>query len=150
MRCSLVHLASLAAIGLALAFAAAPASAKTVKECDAEYAANKGAIKGSGEKKKDFVDACRAGTESIPGGAATAPAAAPAAEGAATTASGGVKKAKECDAEYKASKDAIKANGEKKKDFVAACRAGTEVIPAGNAAAPSPQTLKPLRPQSLQ
>ena len=85
MRCSLVHLASLAAIGLVLAFAGAPASAKTVKECDAEYAANKGAIKGSGEKKKDFVDACRAGTESIPGGAATAPAAASAAEGAATT-----------------------------------------------------------------
>lgn len=136
MRYSFAHLASASAILLTIAFAAAPVSAKTVKECDAEYVANKEAIKGSGEKKKDFVEACRAGTETIPGGA-TAPAAAPAAEEPTPTATGGVKTAKECDSEYKANKEAIKASGEKKKDFVAACRAGTETIPAGNAVPPA-------------
>ena len=63
----------LAASGVAivLAVAAAPSYAKTVKECDADYAANKAAIKASGQKKADFIAACRAGT--------AAPTAAPAA-----------------------------------------------------------------------
>lgn len=54
------------------------ASAKTIRECDAEYAANKAAIQGT-QKKADFVAACRAGTEVIPGAAPAAPALAPAA-----------------------------------------------------------------------
>ena len=58
--------------------APAPASApagtmKTAKECDAEYAANKAAIKTSGQTKRAFVAACRAGNETIPQ-AAVAPA----------------------------------------------------------------------------
>ncbi len=60
-----------------------PASAKTVKECNAEYSANKAAIKAT-EKKADFITACRAGTEVIPD-AASAPAA-PAAPAPTTTA----------------------------------------------------------------
>ena len=62
---------------LAIAFAAvsfSPASAKTATECKAEYAANKAAIKGT-QKKADFITACRAGTEVVPGTAAAAPAA---------------------------------------------------------------------------
>ncbi|MEW6631796.1 MAG: hypothetical protein AB1440_13070 [Pseudomonadota bacterium] len=112
------------------------AATKTAKECDAEYAANKDAIKGSGQTKKDFVASCRAGSETIPGGAA---AAAPASTTAAPAAAGGVKTAKECDAEYAANKDAIKGSGQTKKAFVAACRAGSETIPSGAAAAaPAP------------
>jgi hypothetical protein len=65
-----------ASITAAFAIAATPSFAKTVKECNAEYAANKDAIKGAGQKKADFVAACRAGTETIPGTAA-APASAP-------------------------------------------------------------------------
>jgi len=133
-----------------LAFAGAPASAKTVKECDAEYAANKGAIKGSGEKRRILSMLVAPVLSRSPVVPQQLPLLPQPPKGPRRRASGGVKTAKECDAEYKASKDAIKASGEKKKDFVAACRAGTEVIPAGNAAAPSPQTLKPLRPQSLQ
>jgi hypothetical protein len=49
----------------------AAAFVKTVKGCDAGYAANKEAIKASGQKKADYVTACRAG--------ATAPVATPAA-----------------------------------------------------------------------
>jgi hypothetical protein len=138
MRYSFVHLVSAGAIGLAIALAGAPASAKTVKECDAEYSANKDAIKGSGEKKKDFIAACRAGTETIPSGAAGAPAPASEATAPASTRSGGsAKTVKECDAEYAANKDAIKGAGQKKKDFVAACRAGNETIPSGAATAPA-------------
>jgi hypothetical protein len=55
----------------------APVSAKTAKECNAEYAANKAAIQAAKQRKKDFIAACRAGTETIPGGAAAAPAPAP-------------------------------------------------------------------------
>jgi hypothetical protein len=125
-----------AAVTVALfAFAPGTASAdtKTAKVCNAEYAANKAAIQSSGEKKADFVTACRAGTEVIPGAAAVSTAGvapAPTSVPAAPAASGDVKTAKACDAEYSANKDAIKAGGQKKKDFVAACRAGTEVIPA--------------------
>ena len=52
---------------------------KTVRECDDEYAANKSAIKASGQTKRDFVTACRSGNESIPTAtiAPSAPAAAP-------------------------------------------------------------------------
>jgi hypothetical protein len=52
---------------------AGPSTAKTVRECDAEYASNKAAIQASGQKKKDFITACRAGTATTPTGA-TAPA----------------------------------------------------------------------------
>ena len=64
----------LSAAGISLALVALPATAKTAKECNAEYAANKAAIRGV-QKKADFVAACRAGTETIPGGAAAGPAA---------------------------------------------------------------------------
>ena len=52
------------------------ATMKTASQCDAEYAANKAAIKASGQRR--VVAACRAGTETIPQGAAAAPAPAPA------------------------------------------------------------------------
>jgi len=51
---------------------------KTARECDDEYAANKAAIKASGQTKRAFVAACRAGNETIPQGTAAAPAPAPA------------------------------------------------------------------------
>lgn len=73
MRSTIIGLTLAAVVGLL----AVPASAKTVKECNAEYAANKDAIRGAGQKKADFVAACRGGTETIPG-AASAPQAAPA------------------------------------------------------------------------
>lgn len=63
----------------AAATAAAPAGGKTKKECNADYTANKAAIKAAGQKKADFVASCLAGNETIPAApAAAAPAAAPA------------------------------------------------------------------------
>ena len=72
-------------LALAILFGTAtagPAWAKTAKECNAEYATNKDAIKGAGQKKKDFVAACKAGTETVPASATAAPAPAPAAPAA--------------------------------------------------------------------
>lgn len=126
---------------LAVSPIAATAATKTAKECDTEYAANKDAIKASGQTKKDFVAACRAGSDVVPSGGA---AAAPAQTTVTPAASGSVKTAKECNAEYAANKDAIKGSGETKKDFIAACRAGTEVVPAGaQTPAAAPQPAKP-------
>jgi len=58
---------------ISIAIISVPASAKTVKECNAEYAANKDAIKDSGQKKKDFVEVCRAGAETVPPSTTTTP-----------------------------------------------------------------------------
>jgi hypothetical protein len=64
------------------AFTVAPSIgwAKTAGVCAAEYKDNKAAIKAAGQKKKDFITACRADQETIPGPATTqaAPPAAPA------------------------------------------------------------------------
>jgi hypothetical protein len=126
MRISI--LLSAASVCLALTMSGGAASAKTAKECNADYAANKATIKASGQTKAAYVAACRADNAAEP--AAAAPAAAPAAG----------KTAKECNAEYSENKTAIKAGGQKKADFVAACRAGNETIPtaAAPAAAPAP------------
>jgi hypothetical protein len=80
---------AVAAMGSLIALTAAPASAKTTKECDAEYAANKDAIKAAKEKKADFVAACKALPEgqTTPIAAGGAASAAPAASAAAPAAS---------------------------------------------------------------
>ena len=69
-------------VAVAIAWSSGPTYAKTVKECDAEYAADKAAIKASGQKKADYVAACRAGTAApiaTPAAAPAAPVATPAA-----------------------------------------------------------------------
>jgi hypothetical protein len=140
MKISIIAAAS--TIGLAIALFSAPATAKSVKECNAEYAANKDAIKGAGQKKVDFIAACKAGTEVVPTAAAPAAAAPP----PSPAASAGGKTAKECNAEYAANKAAIKAAGKTKKDFVAACRTGGEVIPPAPAASAPPPAAAPAAP----
>ena len=49
----------------------------TARQGDAEYAANKAAIRASGQTKGAFVASCRAGNATIPQGTAAAPASAP-------------------------------------------------------------------------
>ena len=66
MRQFVIYSLAAAAIGALLAFPIAPAFAKTVAECNTEYAANKAAIRAAKQTKKDFIAACRAGTETIP------------------------------------------------------------------------------------
>ena len=49
--------------------AAAPASAKTMKQCNAEYSANRAELQGV-QKKSDFIAACLAQTGAPPAGSA--------------------------------------------------------------------------------
>jgi hypothetical protein len=136
MRHAFVHVLAAAAIGAVVALSGGPALAKTVKECNAEYAAQKDALKAAGTTKKDFIASCRAEADAA-APAAPAAAAAPATPAAAPA---GGKTAKECAAEYAANKDGIKARGETKKDFIAACRTGPTAPEAATppAAAPAP------------
>ena len=140
---------------LGAAIASLPASAqalKTAKLCNDEYAAQKPALKAAKETKKEFVTACRAlpiGT-ATPVGSVPAASAAPAPQGvpaAPAAAPGQVKTAGACDAEYKANKGALKDAKERKKDFIASCRAlppGT-ATPIGTAAAvPAPVQPAPV------
>jgi hypothetical protein len=145
MKYRLVYVIGATAFAAALALSAAPASAKTAKECNTEYTTQKDALKAAGTKKKDFIASCKAEADTAAPGAAAAPAApapAPAPAATAETPAGG-KTAKECGADYDANKAAIKAAGQTKKAFVASCRAGNETIPAAPvaaapAAAPAP------------
>jgi hypothetical protein len=70
MRTSTACIASASAFALLMLVTALPSTAKTVRECDAEYTTKKAAIQASGQKKKDFITACRAGTTSSATGAA--------------------------------------------------------------------------------
>jgi hypothetical protein len=152
MRNSINYLAVALGIVVVTLVSATCTSAKTVRECNDEYAANKAAIQGSGQKKKDFITACRVGGETSAPGAATAPlgtqTAAPrvAPEPAAAPRGKGVKTVRECDSEYATNKAAIQGSGQKKKDFITACRAGSEVIPGGPAAVPSQSQSAAPRP----
>lgn len=64
----------------AAAFVAAPSivTAKSAKECEAEWKDNKDALQGAKIKKKDFIPDCRADKEVIPGKQTQAAPAAPA------------------------------------------------------------------------
>ena len=134
MRFSFMHLTSAAVLGLAIVWVgAAPASAESVMAaCGAQWKAAKAAGTTNGQTWPQFLSQCRAngGAAAAP---ATAPAPAPTTYAPAPAAPGAVKTAKECDAEYSANKAAIKASGQKKKDYVASCRAG-----ATTASAPAP------------
>jgi len=128
-----------AALGLA---GTGVASAESVmKMCGDQWKQAKANGTTNGMTWKDFLAQCRdqqkggAPAAAAPAAPAAAPPAAPAP--AATAAAGG-KSAKDCSAEYSANKDAIKASGEKKKDFIAACRSGTETVPPAPAAAAPP------------
>ena len=59
------------------------AHAKTAKECNDEYAANKAALQAAGQTKKDFISACWAGKEKVPSTTAATPSPAAAAPAAA-------------------------------------------------------------------
>ena len=86
MRRSVFQILVAGGIAGIMVMSGAAAFGKTVKECDAEYAANKEAIKASGQKKADYVAACRAGTAApvaAPAAAPASPAAAPATPAAA-------------------------------------------------------------------
>ena len=95
MQRHLTRITLMAIFAVAATFVASGASAKTAKDCETEYAANKPAIQAAKEKKADFIAACKATAEGqttpiAAAGAAPAPspAAAPAAPPSPATPSG--------------------------------------------------------------
>ena len=137
MRCSIASFGWAAVIVLGLAASASSANAQSVmKVCGDQWKAAKAAGTTNGETWPQFLAQCRAQQS---GGAAPAPSTyAPTVSPAQAPTAGGGMTTSQCDAEYSANKAAIKASGQTKKAFVAACRAGNATIPQGTAAAPPP------------
>jgi hypothetical protein len=133
MRLSFIGTMSAVLIGLVSATAASAES--VMKQCGEQWQAAKQAGTTNGETWPQFLKDCRtrsASTSSAAPQGGFAPAAPPPAAPAT------VKTASQCDAEYAANKAAIRASGQTKREFVAACRAGNETLPQGAAAAPAP------------
>jgi hypothetical protein len=133
-RCAVV-------VGLLVAPGSVWAQQKTVKECNAEWTANKAALQASGKRKKDFMAECRTAQSTA---TPAAPAAVPA-QPAPTAA--GPKTAKQCNEEWTANKAAIQASGKRKKDFIAECRGTTSQTPPTAAPVrPAPSAAQPTQP----
>lgn len=138
-----------AAIAGALAFAP-PAAAKTVKECRAEWTANKAANQAKGVTEKAYVEQCRAADDKSAAkddkakskSSAKEAKEKPAAKDAKETkesksASGDKKTAKECADEWRANKAANQAKGVTEKAYVADCRSGKTTAMTQPSAAPA-------------
>jgi hypothetical protein len=126
---------------------AAPAFAKTAKECTAEWRADKAGMQARGVTEKAYVEQCR--------GEGKPTAAAPSAKPAETPpprvprqTTTGPKTAKECIGEWRASKAGMKARGVTEKAYVEQCRTGpspadTTSPPRPSAATPAPAVPSP-------
>ena len=119
------------------------AQAKTVKECQSEWRANKADNEAKGIKEKDYVAQCRGASTSV-----AAPKEEPAAPPAVASKSG--KTAKECGAEWTANKADNRAKGITKKQYVAQCRAvGVVATPAPAQAPEAPAPTARPKPTTI-
>ncbi len=124
MRTRFFHIAATALIGLTIATGAADAQS-VMKVCGKQWQAAKAAGTTNGETWPQFLAQCRAQQKGSASTAAPTVAPAPAAPtNGQAPATSAVKTTSQCDAEYAANKAAIKASGQTKRTFVAACRAG--------------------------
>ena len=131
-----IHNGLLIAVAVACSISAAPAFAKTAKECTAEWRADKAGMQARGVTEKAYVEQCKGGAEPT----AAAPTAKPAEAAPAprqTTATGS-KTAKDCTAEWRADKAGMQARGVTEKAYVEQCKGGT--APAASTPAPTPST----------
>ena len=118
----------------------APAMAKTVKECTAEWRADKAGMQARGTTEKAYVDQCKEGA--APTAAAPAPATPSAAVPKAGAGPSTQKSAKDCLAEWRADKVGMQARGMTEKAYVDQCRGGAEPT----IAAPAPPVVAPKPP----
>jgi hypothetical protein len=131
---SLVVLASLFLGSVAVV----PASAKTAKECTAEWRADKAGMQARGTTEKAYVDQCKEGaapTATAPPPAAPTPSAAAPKTGAGPATQ---KSAKDCLAEWRADKAGMQARGVTEKAYVDQCRGGAEPTAAAPVAPKPP------------
>jgi hypothetical protein len=142
-----IHKGLLIATAIVCSISAAPAFAKTAKDCTAEWRADKVGMQARGVTEKAYVEQCKGGTEPT--------AAAPAAKPSETTAptaprqatATGSKTAKECTAEWRADKAGMQARGITEKAYVEQCKAGV-AIPNATASEPKPTAAAPAAPPS--
>jgi hypothetical protein len=125
---------------------------KTVKDCIAEWRADKAGMQARGTTQKAYVEQCRGGAApavSVPAAPTpTAAAPAPSAPPSQTGAASSQKTAKECVAEWRADKAGMQARGTTQKAYVEQCRNGG---PIPTAAAPAPTTSPaPTQPAPTQ
>jgi hypothetical protein len=155
----LISLLVVAIFSASLAVTAA--SAKTAKECLAEWRADKAGMQARGTTEKAYVDQCKDGaapTATAPAPAAPTPNATAPKAGAGST---NKKTAKDCVAEWRADKAGMKARGTTEKAYVEQCRGGAEptvaapiapkppvgtIAPAPAAPAPTAQKPPPANP----
>ena len=120
---------------------AAPAFAKTAKECTAEWRADKAGMQARGVTEKAYIEQCKGGAEPT----ATAPAAKPAETALPPaprqTTTSGSKTAKECTAEWRADKAGMQARGVTEKAYVEQCKGGAS--PAASTPPPKPAAAAP-------
>ena len=121
-----------------------PAFAKTVKECRAEWSANKAANQAKGITEKAYVDQCRAADQK-PKAAKEEKAKPAAKEKAAAKPAATAKTVKQCEAEWRANKAANQAKGITEKAYVADCRSGKA---AATPAAPAPKQITTAPPKA--
>ena len=134
-----------AIIGVSILCSPIVAQAKTVKECRAEWQANKAANQAKKITESAYIKECTAG------GAAAQPAPAPAASTSSrpkATSRASEKTVKECQAEWRANKAANQAKGITEKAYVTQCRAGESAAqpPPAPAASPSSKTTTTTAP----
>ncbi len=131
----------LIAAAVVCSMSAAPAFAKTVKECTAEWRADKAGMQARGVTEKAYVEQCRGGAEptaAAPAARPAEPAPPPAPRPATAT---GSKTAIECTAEWRADKAGMQARGVTEKAYVEQCRTGA--APAASAPPPKPTVATP-------
>lgn len=131
----------LIAAAVVCGISAAPAFAKTAKECTAEWRADKAGMQARGVTEKAYIEQCRGGAEPTAAApqakpAETAPAPAPRQATAI-----GSKTAKECTAEWRADKAGMQARGVTEKAYVEQCK--VSAAPAASAPPPKPSAATP-------
>ncbi|MFK4724709.1 hypothetical protein ABIE89_005809 [Bradyrhizobium niftali] len=125
---------------------ASPAFAKTVKECTAEWRADKAGMQARGVTEKAYVEQCRTGAAPAasapppkPTAATPPPVVAPS---PSTSTLPSQRAAKECIAEWRADKAGMQARGVTEKAYVEQCRAGG-TMPTATAPEPKPTPAAP-------
>ena len=146
-----IHNGLLIAVAVACSISAAPAFAKTAKECTAEWRADKAGMQARGVTEKAYVEQCKGGAEPTAAAPTAKPAeAAPAPRQTTATGSGtssSQKTAKECIAEWRADKAGMQARGVTEKAYVEQCKAGG-TMPSATAPEPKPTAAAPTPPPS--
>jgi hypothetical protein len=109
------------------------ASAKTAKDCKAEWQADKAGMQSRGVTQKAYIGQCKGGAGPTVAAPAAKPVEAPAPTQATTA---GSKTAKACKEEWQADKAGMKARGVTQRAYVEQCRGGSIPVVAAPQAPP--------------